>query len=142
MKLLKLLLLTLLLSQTLHTNDDRPPIPYNFLAKKEVKNFVNMMVNKYHFKRSYITSVMKHAKLDRDTLARYTGKYKVGSTNGSWERYKAHVLDKSSLAKAKKFKKKYYKTLKHGYARGREPVRYVQRIRDYHNILLQRLNSH
>jgi membrane-bound lytic murein transglycosylase B len=112
LKLLKLLLLTLLLSQTLHANDDRPPIPYNFLAKKEVKNFVNMMVNKYHFKRSYITSVMKHAKLDRDTLARYTGKYKVGSTNGSWERYKAHVLDNSSLAKAKKFKKKYYKTLK------------------------------
>lgn len=38
--------------------------------------------------------------------------------------------------------KKYYRTLKHGYARGREPVRYVQRIRDYHNILLQRLNNH
>jgi len=39
-------------------------------------------------------------------------------------------------------KRKYYKTVKHGYARGREPVRYVQRIRDYHNILLQRLNNH
>ncbi len=70
------------------------------------------MVNKYHFQRSYITDVMKKAKLDRDTLARYSGKYKVGSTNGTWERYKAHVLDKSSLAKAKKFKKEYYKTLK------------------------------
>lgn len=31
--------------------------------------------------------------------------------------------------------KKYYKTLKHGYARGQEPVNYVQRIRDYHDIL-------
>ena len=31
--------------------------------------------------------------------------------------------------------KKYYKTLKHGYARGLEPVRYVQRIRDYLDIL-------
>ncbi len=31
--------------------------------------------------------------------------------------------------------KKYYKTLKHGYARGLEPVRYVQRIRDYVDIL-------
>ena len=37
--------------------------------------------------------------------------------------------------------KKYYKTLKYGYARGREPVRYVQRIRDYHNILLKRLKE-
>jgi len=112
LKILKLLLLTSLLLSTLSANDDRPPISYDFLAKKEVQKFVNMMVKTYHFKRSYITSVLKHAKLDRDTLARYTGKYKSGSTNGSWERYKAHVLDKSSLAKAKKFKKKYYKTLK------------------------------
>lgn len=31
--------------------------------------------------------------------------------------------------------KKYYRTLKHGYARGREPVQYVQRIRNYKDIL-------
>jgi membrane-bound lytic murein transglycosylase F len=30
---------------------------------------------------------------------------------------------------------KYYKTVKHGYARGYEPVRYVERIRDYYNML-------
>lgn len=35
--------------------------------------------------------------------------------------------------------KKYYKHLKHGYARGREPVLYVQRIRDYEDILRQKL---
>jgi membrane-bound lytic murein transglycosylase F len=35
--------------------------------------------------------------------------------------------------------KKYYKDLKHGYARGREPVLYVQRIRDYEDILRQKL---
>lgn len=34
-------------------------------------------------------------------------------------------------------KKKYYKNLQHGYARGRESVDYVQHIRDYHNILYQ-----
>ncbi len=31
--------------------------------------------------------------------------------------------------------KKYYKKLKYGYARGTEPVRYVQRIREYQHIL-------
>ena len=31
--------------------------------------------------------------------------------------------------------KKYYKKLKHGYARGHEPVSYVQNIRDYQNML-------
>jgi membrane-bound lytic murein transglycosylase B len=111
MKIIKLLLLITLIPFLLLANDDRPPIPYDFLAKKEVQNFINMMVKKHHFKRSYMTSVLKNAKLDRDTLARYTGRYKVGSTNGPWERYKAHVLDPVSLKKAKKFKKKYYKTL-------------------------------
>jgi len=32
-------------------------------------------------------------------------------------------------------RKKYYKTLRHGYARGREPVRYVENIFNYKNIL-------
>ena len=31
--------------------------------------------------------------------------------------------------------KKYYKTLKHGYARGSEPVKYVDSIYDYRDIL-------
>lgn len=37
--------------------------------------------------------------------------------------------------------RKYYKTLQHGYARGRESVSYVQHIRDYHNILNQSENN-
>lgn len=32
--------------------------------------------------------------------------------------------------------KKYYKTLKHGYARGREPVTYVENIRYYYRLLV------
>lgn len=35
--------------------------------------------------------------------------------------------------------KEYYKTLKHGYARGREAVRYVQAVRSYHDLLNQQL---
>jgi len=93
-------------------NDDRPPVPYNYLAKKEVQNFINMMVHKYHFKRSYMVSVMKHAKLDRDTLARYTGKFKKNTTVGSWERFKLHVVNPETFREAKKFKRKYYRTLK------------------------------
>jgi len=50
--------------------------------------------------------------LDEETLDRYTGKYKPGSTNGTWERYKDHVLDPETLAKAKQFKEEYYNTLK------------------------------
>lgn len=112
MKFLKLILPLILLPFLLIGNDDRPPIPYDFLAKKEVEKFIDMMVKKHQFKRAYVTDVLRSAKLDRDTLNRYTGKYKVGTTNGPWERYKAHVLDPVTLKKAKKFKERYYKTLK------------------------------
>jgi membrane-bound lytic murein transglycosylase F len=33
-------------------------------------------------------------------------------------------------------KKKYYSTLRHGYARGREPVDYVDNIRNYYDLLI------
>jgi membrane-bound lytic murein transglycosylase F len=36
-------------------------------------------------------------------------------------------------------RKQYYQTLQHGYARGYEPVTYVQRIRDYQDILEKEL---
>lgn len=112
MKFLTRLLMVLILPMMIFANDDRAPIKYDFLTKKEVQNFISMMVKNHHFKRSYMVSVLGSARLDRDTLDRYTGHYKVGTTNGSWERYKAHVLDSTSLKKAKKFKKSYYKTLK------------------------------
>ncbi len=38
-------------------------------------------------------------------------------------------------------KKEYYKNLTYGYARGYEPVRYVQRIREYRHILRNELAS-
>ena len=112
MKLFKLILLSLLIPFLLLANDDRPPVKYNYMAKKEVQRFVNMMVSKYHFKRSYMVSVMKHAKLDRDTLARYTGKFKKNTTVGSWERFKLHVVNPETFAEAKKFKRKHYRILK------------------------------
>ncbi len=36
--------------------------------------------------------------------------------------------------------KKYYKDLKYGYARGTEPIRYVQRIREYQYVMQHRLD--
>ena len=93
-------------------NDDRAPITYDYLKKPQVQNFINKMVKKHGFDRKYLTDTLSFAKLDRDTLNRYTGRYKVNTTNGSWERYKAHVLDPITLNKALRFKKKYYKTLK------------------------------
>ncbi len=63
---------------------------------------------------------------DARTLARRQGK-----DPDSWNGIKS-ILPQLS-------QKKYYKTLKYGYARGREPVRYVDRIYNYRDILEQKL---
>ena len=52
---------------------------------------------------------------------------KMGYNENSWSDLK-RVLPLLS-------QKKYYKTLKYGYARGEEPVKYVDSIYDYRNIL-------
>ncbi|NII09572.1 membrane-bound lytic murein transglycosylase MltF [Oleiagrimonas sp. C23AA] len=52
---------------------------------------------------------------------------RLGRNPDQW-RSVAQVLPKLSVPR-------YYRTLKHGYARGNEPVRYIRRIRNYANIL-------
>ena len=105
------LFLTLVIPLILAANDDRPPVKYDFLAKKQTQKFINRMVSRHHFKRSYMVRIMKSARLDRDTLARYTGRYKAGTTVGTWRRFEAHVLNPDILHKAKQFKRKYHKIL-------------------------------
>jgi membrane-bound lytic murein transglycosylase B len=115
MKFLKPLTLICLTTLTLSATQPKEPVPpvaYNFLAKKEVQNFINMMVKKNKFKRAYMEEVLSNAMLDQATLDRYVGKYKPGSTNGTWERYKMNVLNDETMALAREFKKNYYTTLK------------------------------
>jgi len=69
---------------------------------------------------------MGHVK-DAQKLAK-----KIGLDQNSWNDLKK-VLPLLS-------QKKYYKTLKYGYARGAEPVKYVDSIYDYRNIL-QNIND-
>lgn len=51
----------------------------------------------------------------------------LGGDPDSWADVREHL--------PKLAKRKFYRSLKHGYARGWEPVTYVQNIRTYHNIL-------
>ena len=60
---------------------------------------------------------------DARTLAR-----RLGKPENSWHGVRS-VLPLLQL-------KKYYRTLPHGYARGREAVQYVDRIRTYHQVLI------
>ncbi|MDD5406159.1 MAG: lytic murein transglycosylase [Sulfurovaceae bacterium] len=125
MRLFKLLLVIISLISFLAANEDKPPIEYDYLSKNEVQSFIDMMVQKHHFERSYLESVFENAGFDRDTLDRYTGRYKEGTTNGPWERYKAHVLDADTLQKAKEFKRRYAATLNRAASQYDVPVEYI-----------------
>ena len=59
-----------------------------------------------------MNAVLKSAKLDRDTLARYTGKFRKNTTIGTWERFKLHVVNPKTFKEARTFKKRYQHTLK------------------------------
>ncbi len=108
---MRLIALFIVIATLLLANDDRPPVAYDYLAKPNVQRFIAKMHKKYGFSKSYLTSTLQKAKLDRDTLARYTGKFKKNSTVGSWERFKLHVVNKPTFKEAKAFKQKHHKTL-------------------------------
>jgi membrane-bound lytic murein transglycosylase B len=92
-------------------NSDRPPVAYPFLEKQNVQTFMKMMHHRYGFSYAYLEGVLSQAKLDRDTLARYEGKFKKNSTIGTWERFKLHVVNPQTFQEARLFKKKYRHTL-------------------------------
>jgi membrane-bound lytic murein transglycosylase F len=66
--------------------------------------------------------------LDVRLLAR-----RMGKNPDSWQQIKELLPLKSN--------KKYYSKMKHGYARGHEPVLYVQRIRNYRDVIRESFNE-
>jgi membrane-bound lytic murein transglycosylase B len=122
---MKKLLLMLLTTLMLLANDDRPPIAHDYLSKPNVRQFITMMHRRYGFDTAYLRQVFKDARLDRDTLARYTGRFKKNSTVGSWERFKLHVVNPETFQEAKVFKKKHYNTLKKAEQRYKVDMDYI-----------------
>lgn len=58
---------------------------------------------------------------------------RMGGNPDSWEDVKRHLPLLT--------KKKYYSTVKNGYARGREPVTYIENIQQYYNLLIWHSNQ-
>ncbi len=85
--------------------------PYNYLSKPNVQRFIAMMHHRYGFSIKSLEKTFRHARYDKETLARYTGHFKPGSTVGTWERFKLHIVNKPSFRIARDFKRKYAHTL-------------------------------
>ena len=84
-------------------------------------------IDRYKFAYAAYNVGMGHL-IDARALA-----HKLGKDPSSWKDIKT-VLPLLS-------KKKYYRHLKHGYARGQEPVDYVEAIYEYHAILEQKFKK-
>ena len=72
------------------------------------RSFAAQMHKKYYFETSYVLSLLKQARHQPQTLARYRGKHKVGATDYSWHRYKSKILIPESIALGRKFMKRYH----------------------------------
>jgi membrane-bound lytic murein transglycosylase B len=76
------------------------------------KAFVNRMHDKYGFDKKYLYNLLHRVKHQGETLARYQGRHKVGSTDFSWHRYKSKILVDESVRLGVKFVSRYDKWLR------------------------------
>jgi len=65
--------------------------------------FVNRMHTRYNFDKRELVRLLKAAKHQGRTLARYRGRVKVGATDYSWHRYKSKILVDDSVSLGVKF---------------------------------------
>jgi membrane-bound lytic murein transglycosylase B len=129
MRFIKLLLLLLLFSLGIVEAK-------NYNNKREVKNFINMMVKKHHFKRSKLQKLFKNVKFQRGALGMFNPKYrrkpkhppKHYPKHGSWDRYEKIMLGPTRVKKGVKYMHDYRSIFKKVYRRYGVPPEYITAI--------------
>jgi membrane-bound lytic murein transglycosylase B len=100
----KLLTLLLLSSLTLWGRID-------YAHTSQGQAFAKRMHQRHKMDTQRVLGLLHQAKHQSETLGRYQGKRKVGSTDYSWHRYKSKILIPKSVDLGKKFMHKYRKWL-------------------------------
>jgi len=122
-KMLRILLLFLLLAVTAGWGKD-------YTKKREVRIFIDRMVEHYHFKRNYLNGLFKHITFQKRALAIYVPSLrptvkspKKARKMGSWDRYEAIFLKKEKkVEKGIAFMYRYRNVLERAYRKyGVEP---------------------
>jgi len=129
MKQVKVLLMILLLLTGVVEAKD-----YN--NKREVKNFINMMVKKHHFNKKKLQKLFKNVKFQRGALGMFNPKYrkkpkkapKHYPKHGSWDRYTKSILGQTRINKGVKYLRDHHSIFKHVYRRYGVPPEYITAI--------------
>ncbi len=123
-----ILMLLLFLTNIIEAKD------YN--NKREVKNFINMMVKKHHFKRAELKKLFSHVKFQRGALGMFNPKYRKRPKNppkhypkhGSWDRYEKIFLKDIKVRKGVEYLREHRTIFKKVYRRYGVPPEYVTAI--------------
>ena len=84
----------------------------DYAALPAAKAFVNRMHDRYGFDRRRLYRLLHNVKHQGETLARYQGRHKVGTTDFSWHRYKSKILIDESIRLGVRFVSRYEKWLR------------------------------
>ncbi len=124
-----LIFLSLLFTATVSAKD--------YTKKYEVRVFINQMVKKHHFSRSYLNKLFRNAKYQKKALAAYvpslrpkTKHYRTPTQRkqGSWDRYEEILLKESKVTKGIEYMRKHRKALQKAYQKYGVQPEYVTAI--------------
>ena len=129
MKQIQLLLILLLLLVGVVQAKD-----YN--NKREVKNFINMMVKKHHFNKKKLQKLFRNVKFQQGALGMFNPKYRKKPKNppkhypkhGSWDRYEKNLLGKTRIEKGVQYMREHRSVLKRVYKKYGVPPEYITAI--------------
>ncbi|MDD3591531.1 MAG: lytic murein transglycosylase B [Sulfurovum sp.] len=99
-----------------------PGFTKDYTQKREVKVFIDRMVKKYGFKRSYLNRLFRDVDFQREALAIYVPSYREkvkparsAKKQGSWDRYEEIFLKESKVQKGVQYMHQHRKTLQKAY---------------------------
>jgi membrane-bound lytic murein transglycosylase B len=123
-----LLILLLLWTGTVEAKD------YN--NKREVKNFINMMVKKHHFNKKKLQKLFRNVKFQQGALGMFNPKYrkkpkkppKHYPKHGSWDRYEKSLLGETRVQKGVQYMRDYRTIFKNVYRKYSIPPEYITAI--------------
>ena len=109
----------------------------DYTKKYEVRVFINQMVKRHHFSRSYLNRLFGNVKYQKKALSAYVPslrpkvkKYRTPTQRkqGSWDRYEKIFLKESKVTKGVEYMHKHRKTLQKAYRKYGVQPEYVTAI--------------
>ena len=104
--------------------------------KREVKNFINMMVKKHHFNKKKLQKLFRNVKFQQGALGMFNPKYrkkpkkppKHYPKHGSWDRYEKTMLGETRVKKGVQYMRDYRSLFQRIYKKYGVPPEYITAI--------------